>query len=77
MYPRSIVAYPVLFFCRRIIFAVSAVYLYDFLWGQLTIQMAVSLLMLVYLLIFKPMQSPFANRIEILNECTIVVLTYG
>ena len=33
--------------------------------------------MLVYLLIFKPMQSPFANRIEIMNEYTIMVLSYG
>ena len=33
--------------------------------------------MLVYLLIFKPMQSPSANRIEIMNEYTIVILTYG
>ena len=39
--------------------------------------MAVSLFMLVYLLIFKPMESPFANRMEIMNEYTIVVLTYG
>ena len=39
--------------------------------------MSVSLLVAVYLLQFNPLESPFANRIELMNECTIVVLTYG
>ena len=41
------------------------------------IQMSVSLLVACYLGDFKPMDSPFANRIEVMNELTIVVLTYG
>ena len=35
--PRSILVYPVIFFVRRILFAVSAVYLEDFLVAQLVI----------------------------------------
>ena len=31
--PRSILAFPAIFFGRRILFAVIAVYLQDFLWG--------------------------------------------
>ena len=39
--------------------------------------MHVSLLISSYLLMFNPLDSPFANRIELMNECTIIVLTYG
>ena len=39
--------------------------------------MTVLHLVLAYLMHFKPLDSPFANRIEIMNECTILVLTYG
>ena len=44
--PRSILAYPVTFFGRRIIFALSAVYLSDFLWAQIAIQMMISVFMI-------------------------------
>jgi hypothetical protein len=46
---KSILAYPVLFVARRIFFALSAVYLVDFLWVQLAIQTYVSFGMIVYL----------------------------
>ena len=39
--------------------------------------MAISLSVGGYLLYAKPMVSPFANRLELINELTIVVLTYG
>jgi len=32
--------------------------------------------LIVYLLFFKPLESPFAVRMEIMNECTILSLTY-
>ena len=35
--PRSILAFPLFFFSRRILFAVSAVFLDDFLWAQIAI----------------------------------------
>lgn len=75
--PKSILAYPAIFFARRIIFALSAVYLGHFLWAQLLIQMTIVLIVAGYLGAYKPLDSPFANRIEIMNECTILVLTYG
>ena len=48
-----------------------------FLWAQLVIQMAISLVVAVYLAHFKPIDSPVSNRIELMNECTILVLTYA
>ena len=74
--PRSILAYPVFFFVRRLIFAISAVYLQNFLWAQLAIQMMISVVMVMYLKTYKPMDSPFSNRMEVLNECTMIVLVY-
>ena len=48
-----------------------------FLWAQLAIQMAISLVVAIYLGHSKPIDSPFSNRIELMNECTILVLTYA
>ena len=39
--------------------------------------MTISLQVAGYLGYFKPLDSPLANRIEIMNECNILVLTYG
>ena len=33
--------------------------------------------MVIYLMWHKPLESPFAVRMEVMNECTIIVLTYG
>ena len=74
--PKSILAYPVIFFGRRLVFALSAVYLEDFLWGQLAIQMMISVSIVLYLKTFKPLDSPFSNRMEVLNECTVIFLVY-
>ena len=32
--------------------------------------------MIIYLMLYKPMQSPFTNRMEVFNECTCIVLMY-
>ena len=74
--PRSILAYPVFFFGRRLIFALSAVYLEKFLWAQLAIQMIISVFMVIYLRTYKIMDSTFSNKMEVLNECTVIVLVY-
>ena len=75
--PKSILAYPVTFFSRRILFVVSAVYFEDFIWAQIAIIMMISVFMVMYLIHYKPMNSPFSNRMEVMNECTIIMLLYG
>ena len=75
--PRSILAFQMIFYGRRILFAVSAVLLKDCLWAQLAIQTMVSVFMIIYLMWYKPMESPFANRMEVMNESTFLVLSYG
>ena len=73
---KSVLVYPMQFFARRIVFVVSAIFLGDYIWAQLTIQMTVTVLSAAYMLHFRPLDSPFANRIEVMNECTILALSY-
>ena len=48
----------------------------DFLWGQLALQFAISVFMVIFLVANKPMESRFALIMEVFNECTCVVLMY-
>ena len=45
---KSILAYPVIFFGRRIVFAASAIFLGEFLWAQLAIQLTILLVVAGY-----------------------------
>ena len=74
---KSILVSLALFFGRRMIFAVSAVYLGELLWAQLAISISVSLVVLGFILDVNPLESPFANQVEFMNELTILILTYG
>ena len=76
VYPKSILVHPVLFFGRRIVVVLTAVKLGGFLWAQLTIHISTSLLTAAYELYFKPLASPRGMRMEIMNECTILILCY-
>ena len=76
VHPKSILAFPVFFFGRRIAFAASAVLLVDFLWAQLAIQMTVSILSAAYLLQFRPLESSFSMRMEVMNESSSLTLIY-
>lgn len=74
---RWLLFYPALFFGRRISFTLSVLLFKNFLWGQIAIQFAFSTAMIIYLLHAWPLQTPFAVKMEVFNECTIVVLLYG
>ena len=44
---------------------------------QLAIQFAFNIAITVYILHVKPMETPFTNKMEVYNECTILTLSYG
>ena len=44
---------------------------------QLAIQSAFSVVIAVYILHTRPLETPFANKMEVYNECTIITLSYG
>ena len=74
---RWILLLPAFFFVRRIVFTLSVLLIRDFLWAQLAIQFAFSILMIIYLMHVWPLETPFATKMEVYNECTIIVLSYG
>ena len=66
----------VVFFGRRVLFIVSVLYMTTFLWAQLTLQLAVSSVVIIYLVKFKPLESTFQSRMELMNEITLILLVY-
>ena len=74
---RIAITYTALFIVRRAIFAFSCIFLADFLWGQLALQTSSSLLMASYVLVYSPLKTTLANRMEVMNECTMLGLVYG
>ena len=65
-----------MFFVRRLIFVIFVIVLKDYLWGQLAMQNFVSLGMVIFLQLYKPLESNFANNIETFNEATVILMTY-
>ena len=74
---RIAIAYTAVMFLRRSVFVVSCIFWADFLWGQLALQILSSILMVCYVLQYRPLTTPFGNRMEVMNECTTLGLIYG
>lgn len=72
-----ILLYPALFFARRIALIASVLLIVDYLWVQIAIQFAFSTTMIIYLMHVWPLETATANKMEVFNECTIILLHYG
>ena len=72
-----ILLYPAIFFARRIALITSVLLIGNFLWIQLAIQFTFCTTMVIYLMHVKPLETSFANKMEVFNECTIIFLHYG
>lgn len=68
---------PALLFGRRMSFALSVLLIRESLWAQIGIMFLFSTAMVIYIFSARPFESPFAAKIEIFNECTLLVLSYG
>lgn len=73
---RSVLVFIVIFFMRRASFVFTVLVIRESLFTQLASQNFISLLMLIYLQWYKPLDSKFSNNIETFNEGTIISLTY-
>ena len=73
---RSYLTMTLLFFLRRQVFALSAVFLVGSPILQINIMFVQSLVMLSYLLSQRPFETPLMNRLEYFNEFCILVMTY-
>ena len=66
---------PLTYFLRRLIFCICLVFWIEFLWGQVFFQFMISVLMIIFLQWFRPLESDFATNMETFNEiCTLLVL---
>ena len=73
---RFLMLIPIMFFVRRFAFVCSALLMRDLLWGQLTIQIYISLGMCALIQWLRPLESRYANNIETFNEATMILLCY-
>ena len=73
----SSLAFTLLFVLRRLVFALSAIYLNkDYVSVQLAIQFASSLGLIFYIQWYRPFINPKMARIETFNEVIEIVLLY-
>ena len=68
---------PAFLFGRRISFTFAALLFDDFLWAQIVMMISFSIGILIFLVSAKPFESYFATKIEVFNEATLVMLSYG
>lgn len=66
--------YTFLLLLRRLLFGLAVIYLDGYQMPQIQIFLISSILNMIYLLYFRPLDGPAANRLEIFNE-TIVLIT--
>ena len=67
---------PMMFFIRRLIFVLSAIFWKEFFWGQVALQYAICTAMIIFLQWSEPLDTKFDNRLETFNECVTVVILY-
>ena len=70
------IVYPVITLLRRVGFAFTVILAPHFTWLQLAVTFTFVQIMWNYLIYFYPMESLFANRIEIFGELINLVLMY-
>ena len=68
--------YNVLYMMRRLIMVGLAVFFGDYPVGQILIMTLHSFLMIIYLAKVKPFESRLLNRVEIFNECIVLIASY-
>lgn len=68
--------YPAFFLMRRLIFSVIAIFMESLIVFQLAVLFACTITSIIYLIWFQPFESKFANRMEVLNDITTLLLLY-
>ena len=68
--------YPALFFTRRVLFALLVVWLYDWFVTQLIFLLICSYVFIYMIIRKEPYMLKSANRVEVWNELSLLLLTY-
>ena len=67
---------PVFFFTKRLLFVSILIFANSYLWVQVSLLNAMAIATIIFTLWFMPLDSKGANYIEVLNEVTLLLLTY-
>ena len=73
---RWVLVYPVVFVLRRSMLVVITIACYDFIWLQVVVQLAFSMFTICFVYLMWPFKEDEANRLDIFNECTTMLLIY-
>ena len=63
---------PFFFIMRRIFFVFAAIFMQDFLWGQLAMQFSCSVILIIFFGYHWPFVDPMITKLEIMNECQTI-----
>ena len=69
--------FPALLFGRRICLTLGVLLIREFLWAQIATIFLFSTAMVIYLLHTRHFKNPFDTKMEVFNESTLVMLSYG
>ena len=70
-----VMAIPVMFFARRIVLTITVIFMQEFLTAHLGLQLSFSMGM-IYILLESPiMKSAYLQRLELMNEITLLLAT--
>ena len=75
-YRYAAILVPACYFLKRFILCVSLVFLQDFFWGQIALQMAFTTFMLFFLQWVRPLESKFDRLMESFNEFMTLTVLY-
>ena len=67
---------PLAYFLRRLALAITCVFFIDLFWGQIALQFATSIAMIILLQYARPLESNFATNLETFNELITLNLLY-
>ena len=67
---------PLTYFLRRAMLCFCLVFWLEFFWGQVAIQLMISVCMMIFLQWARPLDSAFANNIETFNEVVTLLVIY-
>jgi len=71
---RSSLAFPILFVFRRMILAITCLYLKDHLWLQMLLSIYITLFQGCYLVHITPFEESLQGKLEVFNELTTITL---
>lgn len=71
---RSVIVYMTYFVIRRGTFAITSVFLYEYVVLQIESAMIITLLAACYIAVYQPFEEDLLNRLEVMTECFTLLL---